>query len=58
VYTIGFPVGLWVFLHRNQTLIKDHYRDLVHPFYKELGFIWNDYRQVRSLPSTVSQFVA
>jgi hypothetical protein len=43
-YTIGFPVGLWVFLHRNHETIIEHYDDLLSPFYKEVGFLWNDYR--------------
>ena len=43
-YTIGFPVGLWVYLHRNKEKVQEHYNDLLSPFYKEVGFLWNDYR--------------
>jgi hypothetical protein len=41
VYTIGFPVGIRVYLKRNKTLIKAHYYDLLHPFYKKVGFLWD-----------------
>jgi hypothetical protein len=44
-YTIGFPVGLRVFLKRNKAVIKAHYEDVTHPFYVEVGFLWNDYRE-------------
>ena len=45
VYTIGFPVGLVLFMKRNERKIRDNYDDLLHPLNKELGFLWNDYRQ-------------
>ena len=45
-YAVGFPVWLWIFLHRNHEEIEAHYHDLLSPFYKQFGFIWNDYRQV------------
>jgi hypothetical protein len=45
-YTVGFPAWLWIFLHRNHEEIETHYQDLLSPFYKQFGFIWNDYRQV------------
>ena len=45
VYTVGFPVGLFYFLHHNRKLIKENYQDVLHPVYKEVGFLWNDYRE-------------
>lgn len=40
VYTVGFPVWMWMFLHRNQEQIKEHYSDQLHPLYKVLTYAY------------------
>jgi hypothetical protein len=39
-YTIGFPLGLWIFLEKHKKHIQQHHTDVLDPFYMEAGFLW------------------